>query len=66
MKVFVVYADTYDDSWGCQISLFGIYDSYERAEAIVEELIKENRLYYQIEELTMNECKETYLGGYYE
>lgn len=66
MKVFVVYADTYDDLWGCQISLFGIYDSYERAEAIVEELIKENRLYYQIEELTMNECKETYLGGYYE
>lgn len=66
MKVFVIYADTYDGSWGCQISLFGIYDSYERAETIVEELIKENRLYYQIKELTMNECKETYLGGYYE
>ena len=66
MKVYVIYADTYEDSWGCQISLFGVYDSYEKAEVKAKELSEETGLWYQIEEFVMNECKEVYLGGYYE
>ena len=66
MKVYVVYADTYEDSYGCQISLFGVYDSFEKAEIRIKKLNKETDILYGIEELTINEYKEIYLGGYYE
>lgn len=66
MNVYVIYADTYDDPWGCHISLFGVYDSYEKAEEVVEELHKKNRYWYEIKEMTMNKCEEIGLGGYSE
>lgn len=66
MKVYVIYADTYDGSWGCEISLFGVYDSYENAEKAVKELNNKNKYWYEIEELVVNECEEIYLGGYRE
>lgn len=66
MKVYVVWADTYNSSYGCMVSLFGVYDSYEKAEEIIEELNNENKLYYIIEELTMNKKEEVYLDGYCE
>lgn len=66
MKVYVVWADTYNNSWGCEVSLFGVYDSEEKARAAIKELNNERRLDYIIEELTINEREKVYLDGYYE
>lgn len=66
MKAYVVWADTYNASWGCEVSLFGVYDSEEKAKEAIGELNNERNLAYIIEELTINERKEVYLAGYYE
>lgn len=40
MKLYVISADTYDDSWGCEISIFGVYNSLELAENAIKEMSK--------------------------
>lgn len=67
MKLYVVSADTYESSYGCDISIFGIYDSQEHAENAIKELEKKNdHIRYSTDEMTLNETQEVYLGGYYE
>lgn len=66
MKLYVVSADTYEDSWGSMISIFGVYDSLELAENAIKELKKKNDYLYEVNEMTLNEINEIYLGGYYE
>lgn len=72
-KVYVVWADTYNAPFGCKVSLFGVYEAMELAEKAIEKLEKEGMvgeildpLEFNIEELNMNECVETYIAGYYE
>ena len=67
MKLYVVSADTYESSYGCDISIFGIYNSNEQAKNAIQELNKKNNhIRYSIDEMNLNETKEVYLGGYYE
>ena len=66
MKLYVISADTYQDSWGSEISIFGIYDSLEAAENAIKELNKKNDYLYEINEMKLNEINEIYLGGYFE
>ena len=61
----VVYADTYDDSWGSTIEIFGIVDNEEDVKKICESVEKDG-YYPQVEEVALNEYCRRYLGGYYE
>lgn len=64
MKLYVISADTYEDSWGSMISIFGVYDSLEKAKVAIEEL--NDRYLYSINEMELNKTQEIYLGGYFE
>ena len=66
MKVYVIWADTYNDKLGCEVSLFGVYDSEEKAKESIKELKIKRNLPYHIEELIMNKKEKVYLDGYYE
>ena len=61
----IIYADTYDDSWGSTIEVFGIADNEEDVKKICNNVKKEG-YYAQIETVTLNEYCRRYLGGYYE
>ena len=61
----IIYADTYDDSWGSTIEVFGIADNEEDVKKICNNVKKEG-YYAQIEIVTLNEYCRRYLGGYYE
>lgn len=66
MDLYVVTADTYTDSYGAEITLFGVFDTEEKAIECVEELKKNNTLAYMITRTQLNQNIEMYLGGYYE
>ena len=36
MKLYVVISDDYDEEWGAEIYLHGIFDNYEKAKSIDE------------------------------
>lgn len=65
MKLYVISADTYNDSWGSQISMFGVFDKEHVYDAL-EELQKEYDYYFEVNEISLNKRNETYLGGYFE
>ena len=65
MKLYVISADTYNDSWGSQISMFGVFDEEHVYDAL-KELQKEYDYYFEVNEISLNERNETYLGGYFE
>lgn len=66
MELYVVTADTYEDSYGAEITLFGVFDTEEKAIERMEELKKDNKFVYMITNVKLNESVEGYLGGYYE
>ena len=66
MDLYVVTADTYEDSYGAEITLFGVFDTEKKAIECVEELKKKNRFVYMITRTQINQSIEMYLGGYYE
>lgn len=65
MKVYVVTADTYNDNYGTEISLFGIFTTKRKAEQRKYDLEK---LGYDadINETYVDKKCEIYLGGYIE
>ena len=65
MKLYVIIADTYNGSLGSRISMFGVFDEEHVYDAL-EELKKEYDYYFEVNEISLNECNETYLGGYFE
>ena len=65
MKLYVISADTYEDSWGAQISIFGVYDE-EHVHSALEELKKKHDYFFKVDEINLNERSKTYLGGYFE
>ena len=65
MKLYVISADTYDDSYGAQISIFGVFDEMHLHNAL-EKLQKKYSYYFTVNEISLNKCKEIYLGGYFE
>lgn len=65
MKLYDISADTHNDSYGSQISVFGVFDKEHVYEAL-EELQKEYGYYFEVNEISLNKRNETYLGGYFE
>lgn len=65
MKLYVISADTHDDSWGVQISIFGVFGENHLIGAL-EELKQKYNYNFEVNEVNLNECTETYLGGYFE
>lgn len=65
MKVYIVTADTYNDSYGTDISLFGIFTTKIKAKQRKLDLSK---LGYDVDinETTIDKKCEIYLGGYIE
>ena len=63
----IIYADTYNSSWGSTIEVFGIgiADNEEDTKKICNSVGKEG-YYAQVETVTLNEYCRRYLGGYYE
>lgn len=64
MKVYVLTADTYDEPWGSQIELFGVFTTKEKAQKRANEMKLD---WYNIYPVNIDENeKPSYLGGYYE
>lgn len=66
MKVYILTGNTLSyeyNGWCCEITLFGVYDSLEKAEKA------KAKLKYplpKINEVELNETSGVYLGGYIE
>ena len=65
MKLYVISADIYEESYGSQISIFGVFDEVHLDNA-VKELENKYGYYFNVNEINLNESSETYLGGYFE
>ncbi len=64
MKVYVLTADTYDEPWGSEIELFGVFSTEEKAHKQANEM---KLHWYNISPVNIDENeKPSYLGGYYE
>ncbi|EHE92322.1 hypothetical protein LLCRE1631_02200 [Lactococcus lactis subsp. lactis CNCM I-1631] len=64
MKVYVLTADTYNEAWGSEISLFGVFSTKEKAEKQASEM---NLDCPDISIVNIDENGiSTYLGGYVE
>lgn len=75
MKLYAVIFDTYDECFGAEIYLFGVYDTKEKAAERIRYLreTKSKTMYvpdegdkYGIKEIVLNADYEEYLGGYTE
>ena len=63
--IYVVTADTYQDSYGAEISLFLVTDQKQKAdEKLVELNVK--GYYPKIHTVNLDEDTDIYLGGYIE
>ena len=71
-KLFIVYGDTYEGTWGTDYVLFGVFDSLEIAKQAREKREKEYTDIYkkpfkfEIEEINKNENVCIGMGQYYE
>jgi hypothetical protein len=65
MKLYVISANTYEDSWGAEINIFGVYDE-EHVQRALEELEEKYSYFFKVDEINLNEHSKTYLGGYFE
>lgn len=63
--LYVVYADTYEDSWGATIEIFGVADNENDLKKICG-TVKKNGYSANVEEVTLNKYCNRYLGGYFE
>lgn len=74
MKVYVVHDDTYDQPWGCEETLLGVYSTKEKALERIKAIYKKRNIerifdeeyYLCIEEVELDQDVEVYLGGYTE
>lgn len=72
MKVYVVAEDTYEESYGASIELFGVYATKEQAEKRYNEIKtgnEENYIYdaeYGVYEIELDKDCRIFLGGYAE
>lgn len=67
MELYILWADTHEDSYGTDISLFAVCESEEKLEEAVNTLREKGLKYhYSSEKMELNKIKEIYLGGYTE
>lgn len=65
MKLYVISANTYEDSWCVKFNIFGVYDE-EHVQKALEELVEKYSYFFKVDEINLNESSKTYLGGYFE
>lgn len=65
-NLYIISADTYSDSCGAEIYVFGVFDSIKLATAEAEKLFKKNGYVCTINEIKVNTPSKIFLGGYYE
>lgn len=63
--LYVVYADTHDDSWGAMIEIFGVADNENDLNKMCE-TVKKNGYSAEVEEVALNKYCNRCLGGYFE
>ena len=66
MIVYVITADTYQDNYGAEISMFGVFEDETKANEAVKELNKKYNYYFEIKPTELNKINEVHLGGFYE
>lgn len=65
MKLYVVTANTYTDSWGADIELLRISDNEEQANESIE-YAKSKGWFHRLQIIELNKPTRRYLGGYIE
>jgi hypothetical protein len=65
MKLYVVTADTYRESWGADIELLRVTDNEDDARDSVK-YAKSKKWYPNVETIELNKPTRRYLGGYCE
>lgn len=65
MKATVVFANTYKECYGIEITLFGVATNKDDLEKIKARVIKEGYI-PQTNIISLNEYQERYLDAYYE
>ena len=65
MKVFILTADTHNDYYGSEISLFGVFTTKQKAEQRKADLSKLG-YHADVNETQLDKICEIYLGGYVE
>lgn len=66
MKVWIVTADTYDEPYGAEIELFGVFDTEEKAIDCARKVTRRKKIAScNVTRVKMNKDTEKYLGGYY-
>ena len=67
MDLYVVTADTYTDSYGAEITLFGVFDTEKESKQRVKSLECKNPFFkFNVTQVKINRGIEEHLGGYYE
>lgn len=64
MKVYVVVTDDYDEPYGAQLNLHGVFSTREKAERYVRKY--RDGYMESIQEVEIDKVTDVYLGGYYE
>ena len=65
MKATVVFANTYSEGYGIELTLFGVATNEDGLEKIKARVIEEGYI-PQTKVLTVDEYQERYLGSYFE
>lgn len=72
MKLYLLYEDTYEEKYGCELHAYGIFTSKAKAEKMKETLLKKasgtwrKGFTMMIEEFESDKYIDNYLGGYIE
>lgn len=70
MKLYLLYEDTYEEEYGCELHAYGIFTSKANAEKMKETLLKKTSYSWRkgftmmIEEFEPDKYTDKYLGGY--
>lgn len=65
-KVYLLSADTYEECFGCEITVFGIFTTKRKAQKMKAKLEKEYTYIFNIDEFNLDELAEVYIGGFVE
>ena len=65
-KVYLLSADTYEDCFGCEITVFGIFTTKRKAQRMKAKLEKEYNYIFNIDEFNLDELADVYIGGFIE
>lgn len=65
-KVYLLSADTYEECFGCKITVFGIFTTKRKAQRMKAKLEKEYTYIFNIDEFNLDELAEVYIGGFIE